>query len=68
MRIPNGKVRLDAFERAATMYKKKYKKPPVLVLNNISVLNKTHPEIIQENAKENTDASKYIVVSSEGKI
>ncbi|CAG8784636.1 5452_t:CDS:2, partial [Cetraspora pellucida] len=43
----------------------KYKKPPVLVFDNISFLDKTHPEIIdllQENAKESIDSSKYVVV------
>ncbi|CAG8793929.1 2188_t:CDS:2, partial [Dentiscutata erythropus] len=56
---------LNAFERAAAVYKKKYKKLPVLVFDNINVLDKVHPEIIdllQDNAKMSVDSLKYVVV------
>ncbi|RIB16593.1 hypothetical protein C2G38_2038438 [Gigaspora rosea] len=59
------KSALDAFERAAAAYKKKYKQPPVLVFDNISVLSKSFPKILdqlQERAKEAADKKKYIVV------
>ncbi|CAG8783923.1 20780_t:CDS:2, partial [Gigaspora rosea] len=64
---------LDAFERAAAVYKKKYKQPPVLVFDNISVLSKSNPKILdqlQENAKESADEKKYIVVfvTSDGSV
>ncbi|CAG8730007.1 17707_t:CDS:2, partial [Racocetra fulgida] len=64
---------LDAFKRAAAAYKKKHKKLPVLVFDNISILNISHPEIIdilQENAKRSADMLEYTIVfiTSEGSV
>ncbi|KAF0504388.1 hypothetical protein F8M41_019525 [Gigaspora margarita] len=56
---------LNAFERAAAAYKKKYKKLPVLVFDDIRLLNKYHPEILellQETAKRSANKLQYIVV------
>ncbi|CAG8564621.1 35727_t:CDS:2 [Gigaspora margarita] len=47
--------KIIGLDSTAAAYKKKYKKLPVLVFDNISALDKSHSEILdllQENAKE----------------
>ncbi|CAG8551542.1 17209_t:CDS:2 [Acaulospora morrowiae] len=64
---------MDAFKRASVVYKAKNGKPPVIVYDNISRLVHKNPEILdilQDDAKDNADDSKYIAVfvSSEGSV
>ncbi|CAG8735848.1 22006_t:CDS:2, partial [Racocetra persica] len=64
---------MRAFKRASAVYRAKYKKPPVIVYDNVSRLVHKNPEILdilQDDAKDNADDRKYIAVfvSSEGSV
>jgi len=63
----------NAFEHGAAHYKAKYGKPPVLILDNINILGKENPRllnILQDDAKYHADESNYVTVfvSSEGTV
>ncbi|CAG8725868.1 9075_t:CDS:2, partial [Ambispora leptoticha] len=64
---------MDAFKRASEVYKAKHGKPPVIIYDNVSRLVNKNPEILdilQDDAKDNADRRKYIVVfvSNEGSV
>jgi hypothetical protein len=56
---------MKAFKLASDIYKTKYKKPPVIVYDNVDRLIHKNPEvfnILQNDAKDNADSRKYIAV------
>ncbi|CAG8731673.1 7501_t:CDS:2, partial [Funneliformis caledonium] len=64
---------MRAFKRASAVYRAKYKKPSVIIYDNVSRLVHKNPEILdilQDDAKDNADDQKYIAVfvSSEGSV
>ena len=64
---------IEAFRRSAAKYKAKYHKPAVLILDDISVLARKHPDVIEELqyiAKDVADKEEFtfIFVASEGTI
>ena len=64
---------MEAFEKAAAMYKAKHNKSAVIVYDNINGLMDVDPEVLdalQENARTNVDRGVYVAVfvSSEGSV
>ena len=64
---------MGVFKHASAVYKKKHGKPPVIVYDNVSLLFNENPkilDILQDDAKDNADFSKYIAVfvCSEGSV
>ncbi|RIA84683.1 P-loop containing nucleoside triphosphate hydrolase protein [Glomus cerebriforme] len=56
---------IDEINYASKIYKKKYKKPPVIIYDNVEYLFHSNPEILnilQENAKNNADNKQYITI------
>ncbi|CAG8445004.1 9267_t:CDS:2 [Ambispora leptoticha] len=70
---PKWKRAFRAFKHASEVYKAKHGKPPVIIYDNISRIFNENPkilDILQDDAKDNADDSKYIAVfvSSEGSV
>ncbi|CAG8767382.1 11895_t:CDS:2, partial [Ambispora leptoticha] len=64
---------MGAIKRASEAYKAKHGKPPVIIYDNISRIVNENPkilDILQDDAKDNADDRRYIVVfvSSEGSV
>jgi chromosomal replication initiation ATPase DnaA len=60
----------EVFLHAADKYKKKYKKIPVLIIDNVNRLPKKQLEQVQDYAKRATDegTATVVFVSSEGRV
>ena len=61
---------LDIFSNAAIKYKQKYKKTPVLIIDNANRIAKEELEQIQDYAKDAADKRRatLVFVSSEGHV